>query len=255
MKVRIVASAPDGPEDKQYLTTFVIDDTIAIDAGCLGLYGEPQDQARVTDVFLTHTHADHVATLPVFVENTYADRAQVVTVHGHREALDSLHRDIFNDRVWPDFIAMRSKDQIPFMMLSELKAETPVTRNGLRVTPVMVNHVVPTFGYIVEDGTSAVIFGADSGPTDRLWELAADVKHLKAVFIESSFPDAMSDLAHVSAHLTPKLLAAEAAKLPAGVEVVAVHIKPRHREQTLAELAALDLPNLTIGAGGRVYEF
>jgi len=255
LKVRIVASAPDGPEEKQYLTTFVIDDTIAIDAGCLGLYGEPQDQARVTDVFLTHTHADHVATLPIFVENTYADRAQVVTVHGHAEALSSLRTDIFNDRIWPDFVTMRSQDQIPFMMLSELKAETTVTRNGLRITPVPVNHVVPTFGYIVEDANSAVVFGGDSGPTDRLWELAAGVENLRAVFIEVSFPDAMSELARVSAHLTPSLLAAEVAKLPPGVEVIAVHIKPRYRDLTLAELAALDLPGLIIGAGGRVYEY
>lgn len=255
MKIRIVPSAPDGPEDKQYLTTFVINDVLAIDAGCIGLYGEPEDQARITDVFLTHTHADHIATLPVFVENTYADRQAAVTIHGHRESLDCLRTDVFNDRVWPDFVSMRSPDEIPFMVLSELTAETPVTRAGLRVTPVPVDHVVPTFAYIVESDDAAVIFAADSGPTTRLWELAADLPNLKGVFMEASFPDSMSDLAGVSAHLTPSLFATEAAKLPSGVNLIAVHIKPRYRDQTLAELAALGLPRLAIGVGGSLYEF
>lgn len=255
MNVRIVASAPDGPEEKQYLTTFVVNDVLAVDAGCLGLLGEPQDQARISDVFLTHSHVDHVATLPVFVENTYADREAVVTVHGHPASLDSLRTDIFNDRVWPDFVSMRSPDEIPFMVLSPLEVEATVCRAGLRITPVSVDHVVPTFAYIVEGDDAAVIFGGDSGPTARLWELAANVANLRAVFLECSFPDSMSELARISAHLTPRLLAAETAKLPAGVDVIAVHIKPRYRVQTLAELAALKLPNLSIGAGGRLYEF
>ena len=42
MKVRILASATE-PRGPQYLSTFLVEDTIAIDAGCLGLH--PRDAA------------------------------------------------------------------------------------------------------------------------------------------------------------------------------------------------------------------
>ena len=78
-------SSPD--ESKQYLTTFVVNDVLAIDAGCLGLYGEPDDQARIEHVFLTHSHADHVGTLPIFIENVFAGRDHPVAVHGHADTI------------------------------------------------------------------------------------------------------------------------------------------------------------------------
>src|SRR5262245_8376441 len=68
MKAMLLPSAlAAGPH--QYLTTFLVNGTVAIDAGSLGLYGSPQDQSRVRHVFLTHAHMDHVASLPIFLEN------------------------------------------------------------------------------------------------------------------------------------------------------------------------------------------
>ena len=57
--------------------------------------------------------------------------------------------------------------------LQELKPEEEVVVGDLHITPVPVDHAVPTFGYIVTDGKSTVVFGADSGPTERIWQLAA----------------------------------------------------------------------------------
>jgi hypothetical protein len=48
----------------------------------------------------------------------------------------------------------------PFLHLCPLQVEVPVEADGLQITPVLVNHLVPTFGYIVSDGSSAVILGA-----------------------------------------------------------------------------------------------
>ena len=67
MRVRLLPSAPGRDEGAQFLTTFLVDDAVAIDAGALGLFGHPREQAAVKHVFLTHSHADHIATLPIFV--------------------------------------------------------------------------------------------------------------------------------------------------------------------------------------------
>jgi hypothetical protein len=42
---------------------------------------------------------------------------------------------------------------------------SPEPRDGSCEVSLCVNHLVPTFAYLVDDGRSAVIFGDDSGPT------------------------------------------------------------------------------------------
>ena len=261
MRVTLVPSAPGthpGTQDatRSYLTTFVVDDVLAIDAGCLGLHGEPDDQARIDHVFLTHSHADHTGTLPVFVENVYPAREQPVVVHGHSATLQALRTDVFNDRIWPDFVErLPGEGSRSFLELRPCAPGKPVQAGPHVVTPVPVDHVVPTYGYLVDDGADAVVFGGDSGPTEALWDLARQHGRVRAVFLECSFPDELAGLAEVSAHLTPRLLAAEAAKAPPGAAIVAVHIKPRYRRQIVAELEALGLPRLRIGAPGETLAF
>jgi ribonuclease BN (tRNA processing enzyme) len=254
MRVRLLPSAPGKKEGAQFLSTFLVNDEVAIDAGSLGLYGHPRDQARIRHVFLTHSHADHLATLPIFVENAYEGRAESVIVYGHPAVLASVREDIFNDRVWPDFVRL-SRPESPYLRLQALADEVPVEVAGLRLTPVPVEHVVPTYGFIVENGSTAVVFGGDSGPTTRLWELARANPRLTAAFVECTFPDSMHELADVSAHMTPATFAREVKKLPASVQIVAIHIKPRYRSEVLAELTRLALSNLTIGKSGTEYSF
>jgi len=126
---------------------------------------------------------------------------------------------------------------------------------GLRMTAIPVSHVVPTFGYIVDDGTSAVVISSDSRETDELWRTAALLPHLKAAFIGVAFPDEESQLAAKAGHLTPRSLKSEAAKLPAHVHIVAVHIKPSHAPMIVGQLGALGLPNLGIGCSGQEYVY
>lgn len=125
---------------------------------------------------------------------------------------------------------------------------------GLRFLPVEVPHTVKTLGYIVTDGRSTLIFGGDSGPTERLWELAALSPAPRLVLLEAAFPNSMTEIARVAQHLTPADFGRESAKLPPMENVVAVHLKPRFRDTIIAELGALSIPNLVIGECGATYE-
>jgi cAMP phosphodiesterase len=205
-------------------------------------------------VFLTHVHADHVASLPIFIENAWTGSESCPLIHGSPETLDGVQQHIFNDTIWPDFVAL-SKRMAPFLELRALESEVPVHVEGLRITPVPVNHLIPTFGYVVSDGASAVIFGGDSGATSRLWEVAHETQQLKAVFLEASFPNSLKRLAETSCHLTPEMFAAEVAKIPPGVKIIAVHLKVRYRADVIRELYALGLPDLEIGECEKEYLF
>ncbi|HXJ93083.1 MAG TPA: 3',5'-cyclic-nucleotide phosphodiesterase [Terriglobia bacterium] len=254
MKIRIVGSAARNPAVRQYVSSYVINDRVAIDAGCLGMHGSPQDQAAVDHVFLTHSHNDHCASLPIFLENRYGLAPQCPVVYGSAHTLDSLQRHLFNDVVWPDFIKMSAETR-PFLRLQALEAEKPVEAAGLRIIPVAVHHAVPTLAYVVIDGEATVIFAADSGPTDRLWELARELSSVSGVLLEASFPNSMQGLADVSLHLTPQTFAAEVDKLPPSTRVMAVHIKVAYREKVVQELSALGIPTLEIGECETDYTF
>jgi ribonuclease BN (tRNA processing enzyme) len=245
-----VVAGEDGPP--HFLTSFLVNDTLAIDAGSLGLMALA-DQTKIKHVFLSHSHIDHLASLPLFVEQTFDPNGPPVTIYGNEHVLGCLHSDIFNYRIWPDFIALTWNEK-PLLKLQTLTPGKTISLAGLRITPVMVNHVVPTCGFIVDDGSAAAVFPGDTGPTEEIWQRANAIPHLRAVFLEATFPNALGELADVARHLTPALFAQEVAKLKSNIPIIAVHIKARHSARIIEELKALDLPNLEIGRAGKTYQ-
>jgi ribonuclease BN (tRNA processing enzyme) len=253
VKVTLVPSAIGSNAQNQYLSSYVVNEVVAIDAGSIGLFHSPREQERIRDVFLTHTHLDHLASLPMFLENVFDESKDCVTLHASASVLESLQRDFFNDRIWPDFIGMSASGQ-HFLRLSTLEANKPVVVAGLRVTPVTVSHVVPTMGFVIEDATSAVVIATDTRPTEEIWQRANLTPQLKAVFLDAAFPNELAWLADVSGHLTPALFAQEAKKLARSVPMIAVHLKARYYVEVVRQLLALGIPNLEIGQYGKTYE-
>jgi ribonuclease BN (tRNA processing enzyme) len=254
VKVRILGSSMGDSSPRQYFSSYLINETIAVDAGCLGLHGTPQEQETIRHVFLTHSHFDHTASLPIFLENSWTPARECPRIYGSSETLDAVQRHIFNDVMWPDFVSL-SKKMHPFLRLCPLDTELPVGVDGLRITPVRVNHLVPTFGYVITDDRTAVIVAGDTGPTERLWEVAHQTAGLRAVFLEACFPNSMKRLAETSFHLTPEMFAGEVGKMPHGIKVVATHIKVRYRDDIVRELHALGLPQVEIGDCEKDYDF
>jgi ribonuclease BN (tRNA processing enzyme) len=253
VRVTLLPATVHGPA-RQFFTSYLLNDTVALDAGSLGLYRGPAEQGRVRHVLLSHSHLDHLALLPIFLDTVYQGGPDCVTVYGSDPVLDSLRRDIFNDRVWPDFIRL-SEVRPPFLKLRTLEAGRTVEIDGLRVTPVPVDHAVPTLGFLVEDDTSAVAFSSDTGPTAEIWERANALANLKAVFLEATFPEALAKLAEAARHLTPGRFAGEARKVRGPVRFIAVHLNPRAHARVVQELRALGLENLEIGQAGKTYSF
>jgi ribonuclease BN (tRNA processing enzyme) len=255
VQVTLVPSSVDARgSQQQFLTSYLVGDAVAVDAGCLGLYATPAEQARVKHLFLSHTHLDHLASLPALLTNTYTGDGDCVTVYGSDAVLDCLRRDLFNDRLWPDFVRL-SAEGPPYLRLRQLHPDRPVECGGLRITPVAVNHLVPTLGFLIEDAGATVVIASDTGPTEAIWERAGRAANLKAVFLEATYPNAQADLADLARHLTPALFAREVRKLNRPARFIAVHISPRSRDQIVQELESLGIPALEIGKLGSTYSF
>lgn len=253
VNVVLLPSSTGSGASVQFLSTFLIDGVLAVDAGCLGFWGDLAGQTRVRDVVLTHSHMDHVAGLPIFLENVYGE-APSPTIHGLPETLDAVRRDLFNDRIYPDLLG-RQPEAGPFAVLNPIAPSQPRKLAEHSVTLVPVRHPVPTAAVVIEGKKSSVLIVTDTGPTDAIWAAAKSVPNLRAVFLETAFPNRLQWLADAAGHLTPSSFVAEVAKLPPGVPVYVVHVKARYQSEVLGELRASRLPKVQIAEPGKSYQF
>jgi ribonuclease BN (tRNA processing enzyme) len=120
---------------------------------------------------------------------------------------------------------------------------------------VRVNHTVVATGYLVSDGEASILFQGDSGPTRELWNVANAASRLQAIIVETSYPNALQDLADASGHLTPQTLRTELTKLTVGAPIYAQHIKPQFISDVVRELAELSDPPVAILEQGKEYSF
>lgn len=255
MKIRLLPSAfhrdlPDSPAPgAQPLTSFLVTGAggagpLAIDAGSLGLVGDPEDMVRVRDVVLTHCHIDHVATLPMWIEGCLSEGRAPARVHAARDTIEALRTHLFNGVLFPDFEKLEDDQGRALLEWGEIPDEGEFSLAGFQLESIPAEHPVPTRGFLVDDGESSVIFAADSGPNPELWATAASRPGLAAVVLETSFPDELEDLALGAGHLTPSLLAEELRQAPRDVRVLVTHLKPAYRDPVARAIQALDDPRV-----------
>ena len=188
------------------------------------------------------------------MENVYEPGPKSIEVLSAESVLDLLQKDLFNGRIWPDFLALSTPED-PFLITTPLEAGQPVSRCGLVITPVPVSHAVPTLGLVVDDGEAVVAFPSDTGPTEKFWSHLNGLDRLDAVFLEISFPDYLAYLAEKSGHHCTKTFVDELQKLRRPVRWIVVHRKPRYAEQIASELAAHNISGVELIQPGKVYEF
>lgn len=254
MKVELLSSTVGETAARQFCIAVLINDTVAVDAGTIGLLWPMHRQIAIQNVFLSHSHVDHLATLPLFLDNVYVPGSSCPAVYASEHTEKCLRQDVFNDRLWPDFIRL-SAEESPFLQLLPLQSEVAVELPNLSVTPVSLHHVVPTLGFIVEEPHCAVAFISDTSPTQRIWEVLATTPNLKAVFLECSFPNSFRWLADKSGHLCPELFEQQLSHIASDVPVFAYHLKPGFHDDIARELKAIPRKNLEVGTPGQAYHF
>lgn len=208
------------------MTSFLIDGVVCLDAGWLVDSLTLEEQEKVRDIFISHSHLDHTCSLPFLIDNNFAAPGFAVRIYGIRETVRWMKKHLFNNETWPDFTKLPTA-ATPVATLVEMQDEEAVEVHGLKIKAVRVSHSVPTAGFIVENEKVALGFTSDTGPTKRFWKLCNQNRKLRAVITEVSFPDEQQTLADISGHLTPRTLAGEVKKLTRDVPIYIYGRKPR----------------------------
>jgi ribonuclease BN (tRNA processing enzyme) len=253
MKIEVLGSY-GGQSDECRTTCLVLDEAVALDAGSLAQALPIERQQQVQSIVLSHSHMDHTTTLPFFVENVFGKLRDSVDVYASAETIFAVRKHLFNNDVWPDFTRIPNH-LLPALRFHELADEVPFEVGGIQFTPIPVDHLVPTYGFLIEKGDSAVLWSSDTGPTKRLWEIANRTKNLQALCLEVSFDNALQPISDLSLHLTPRTVASELRQLKRPLPVLLHHLKPTCRAKIHQEIAALGNPDLAFLEQGKTYEF
>src|SRR4030095_16520980 len=197
MRIQLLPSTFDSnghATPEQRLTCFLIDESVAVDAGSIALALSGVQRENVRDIIITHPHMDHIASLPIFIDDLYPVLKTPVRVYATPEVIVLLERDIFNWNVYPRFSELKN-DYGSVMEYVPIPAGQEFKVAHLTVTAVQVNHIVPTVGLVVSDGKATVAFSSDTSETDEFWNILNRAPSIQALLIEASFPDSMGQLA------------------------------------------------------------
>jgi cAMP phosphodiesterase len=223
--------------------SFQLTDETIIDAGNI-FQNYEHDTNTIHNVFISHSHFDHIVELPFLIENGFVIRNKPLRIFGLKDTIDNIKKFMFNNHIWPDFslIPLLTTGQ-KSIIFEEFEFNQTIEIDGMKITPVEVNHIVPTAGFIVEKEDNAFALSSDTYITDKFWQVINENKNITTVLAEVSFESALDGLAEVSKHLTPNLLDKELEKVTRDdLDIFIYHVKEASYKTIEKELK--EYPNL-----------
>ncbi len=216
-------------------TSFLVDSDVLIDAGTGVGDLTLAELSQIDHIFVTHSHLDHITSIPFLVDTVGGMRSRPLIVHATRATTEIMKNHLFNWAIWPDFSEIPTPDA-PFLRYEEIELGKPVTLAGRSFTPIPARHAVPAVGYHLDSGTASLVFTGDTSPNDELWRVVNRIANLKFLIIETAFSNKERHLAEISRHLCPATLAEELAKLERNAEIYITHLKPSEIEPTMLDI-------------------
>jgi ribonuclease BN (tRNA processing enzyme) len=206
-------------------TTILIDQDVLIDAGTGVGDLTMEEMSAIRHIFLTHSHLDHIACVPLLVDTLFDRLHTPITVHAQEVTLEALRNHIFNNIVWPDFTRLPTPEK-PVLRFETMHPGDVITLGDRRFESIRVNHTVPGVGYRIESPRGAFAFSGDTTTNDSFWMALNAHDKLDILMVEAAFPNEEIELCRRSCHYCPSLLATDLMKLKHKAKVYISHNKP-----------------------------
>jgi ribonuclease BN (tRNA processing enzyme) len=236
MKLKILGCS-GGIGSGSHTTSMLLDEDILIDAGT-GVGELDFDKLMYIDhIFITHSHLDHVVSIPFLVDTVGYMRDKPITIYAIQPTLEMLEKHLFNWAIWPDFTKIPNS-QSPYMRYESVSIGETVDLQGRKITPLPANHTVPAIGFQLDSGQASLVFTGDTTTNNALWEILNKIENFRYLIIETAFCNQKKDIAIRSKHLCPSMLAEELEKLEQDVEIYITHLKRGEAELTMREIKA-----------------
>lgn len=257
---RIVPLGIMGGIDESNLSAYMVaaegtNNYICLDAGTLHygiekaishkVFSIPADNVLkryIKGYFISHAHLDHIAGLII---NSPDDTAK--NIYALASTIRTIKADYFTWESWANFT---DDGEAPLLKKYHYETLTPdsaisIKNTGLQVKAFTLSHSnLTSTAFLVRNGDAYILYLGDTGPDEieksqnlhNLWLAIAPLiknKKLKAIMIETSFPNEQPDKT-LFGHLTPHWLMREMNDLGIvtgtntlkGFNVIITHVKP-----------------------------
>ncbi len=235
MKVRILGCSGGIGGRHLRTTSMLVDHDILIDAGTGVADLSLAELAMIDHVFITHSHLDHIASLPLMIDSIADMRDKPVTVYATDATLEILRNHIFNWAIWPDFSEISIR-QAAVMQYRAIRVGEKIALGERTITAVPAEHTVPAVGYHLDSGAGSLVFTGDTTINDAFWPVLNRIANLRYLIIETAFSNQEKRLAAMSKHLCPSMLGEELARLERTAKIYISHLKPGQIELIMSEI-------------------
>lgn len=126
---------------------------------------------ELTDLVLTHAHADHMGALPLLLMDLWLRKRQIpLHVYGLEFTLERAKSllDVFSWDQWAGMYPVvfhQVEENVPTILLKD---------DGIILSAVQVQHLIPTMGIRADftDTKRSIVYSSDSEPCENLDQLA-----------------------------------------------------------------------------------
>lgn len=218
-------------------TCLMLDDDILVDAGTGAGDLTIDEMLSIDAIFLTHSHLDHVALLPMLADVVGPRRHTPLSVYALPETIAILAQNVFNFRLWPDYTTLPSPDK-PYIAFHPVAVGQAVELSGRKICPLPVRHAVPAVAYQFDSGKASFVFSGDTTYHAPFWDALNAISNLRYLMIETTFLNHNKAGAKASGHMRPELLAQGLKQLNKTVRLLITHMEPGNEDATMAEIQA-----------------
>jgi ribonuclease BN (tRNA processing enzyme) len=234
MKVRVLGCS-GGVNRNVATTSFMVDEDLLIDAGSGVCNLSLEQMNRIQHIFITHSHLDHIAAIPLMADTLFDQLKQKpMVVHGLPETLAALKKHVFNWEIWPDFTALPDAEHAAVKLEPMLPGET-VEIEGRIIEMVAVNHTVPGAAYLVKHMGRCFAFSGDTTTNDSFWQALNAQPSVDLLVVETAFTNEDQTLADLARHYCPRLLAEDLKKLHHDTMICISHLKPGAEDRIMQQ--------------------
>lgn len=228
-----------GTKSKGFGTSaFYLDEKNVIDAGNL-LHPLEANCAKIENIYLTHSHLDHICDIAYIVDNYFSLRQKSLNIIALPKTIEALQKHFLNDQIWPDFskIILENSTEMS-IRYTEIEYGVEYFIDDISsIEAFETDHTVPSCGYIYKKRDTAILITADTYSLSKAIELINTREEICSVVIECSFPSEMFELAKESKHLTPKIFFERLKALQRDDFTLYInHIKPLFLEKIVQEI-------------------
>ncbi len=239
MKIRVLGCS-GGIGGARRTTSLLVNEDILIDCGTGVMDLELEALGNIGHVFLTHTHLDHLASLPLMLDSVseqYED--QPLTVHLTKESDQVVREDLFNWRLWPNFFDF-GDGSAPAICSEIMRLGETRQIGDIEFTMLPAKHSVPAVGYLVRsENNGTLAFSGDCSSNDELWEALNKLPGLDRLIVECSYPAAEESLSKKAQHYCSTSLASDLQKLQHDPKIYISHLKAGNEDLIMQELTDL----------------